>query len=54
MKTYEIEFIGRLNGALGITYKIVAQVEAPNQEAAILKLYEKYEHIMVQRVEVKD
>tara|TARA_R110000822_G_scaffold67329_1_gene164005 strand:- start:460 stop:615 length:156 start_codon:yes stop_codon:yes gene_type:complete len=45
MKTFKLSFIGRLNGAIGITYKIRENVNAENLEAAKLKLYNKYEHI---------
>jgi hypothetical protein len=46
MKTYQAKFTGREVGAIGIFYKITATVEAENAEAARLKLYEKYEHLM--------
>jgi len=45
MKIFKLSFIGRLKGAIGITYKIHETVKAENLEAAKLKLYDKYEHI---------
>ena len=45
MRKYQIQFIGREVGAIGIRYQIFETVEAVDQDAAILKLYEKYEHI---------
>lgn len=45
MKTYEIEFYGRLKGAIGIFYTITDTVQAENEEAAILALYDKYENV---------
>lgn len=45
MKNYKVEFNGREAGAIGITYKIVVVVQAEDEKQALLKLYEKYEHI---------
>ena len=45
MTTYTVKFTGRTNGAIGIFYPITETVQAENEEAAKLKLYEKYEHI---------
>jgi len=45
MTVYNATFVGREKAAIGITYHIIAMVEAPNREAANLKLYDKYEHI---------
>jgi hypothetical protein len=45
MNTYEIKFHGRTKNAIGITYWITDTVEAEDEKAAILKLYDKYEHI---------
>lgn len=50
MNKYTIEFIGRLAGALGVTYKIIEDVEADSVEAARVKLYDKYEHIYVTKI----
>jgi hypothetical protein len=49
--TYKIHFIGRKNGAIGITYHNYVTVEAETPEAAILKLYDTYEHIRVIKIE---
>lgn len=40
-----VSFIGRLKGAIGIFYKITDTVQATDEKAAILALYDKYEHI---------
>lgn len=45
MKKFKLSFTGREVSAIGKTYKITATIEAENEKAAILKLYEKYEHI---------
>ena len=45
MNTYTIEFFGRLAGAIGITYRIHETVQADTQGLAVLKLYDKYEHV---------
>jgi len=45
MNTYKITFTGRLKGAIGIFYKITDTVKAINEDAAILALHDKYEHI---------
>lgn len=50
---FKITFIGRLAGAIGITYRIVETVEAENDKKAVLKLYEKFEHIHVLSIEKK-
>ena len=44
-KRFDISFIGREAGAIGITYRIHETVEAEDAGAAILKLYKKYDHI---------
>jgi hypothetical protein len=49
MKTYNVQFNGRTKGAIGVTYWISAVVVAENEEAANLKLYEKWEHISFAR-----
>ena len=51
MSSYKITFIGRESEAIGITYKITETVEAVTEEAAVLKLYDKYEHISVLNIE---
>jgi len=47
MKNYTITFTGRKIGAIGITYEIIEHVIAESQNAAILKLYDDYDHIKV-------
>jgi len=44
---YQIRFIGRKLGAIGIVYEISEHVEAESQDQAIMKLYDKYEHIRI-------
>lgn len=51
MGSYKIVFIGRESGAIGITYKITKTVEATTKELAVLKLYDKHEHISVLNIE---
>lgn len=46
MNTYRIRFDGRKVGAIGIFYPIAATRQGENEEAAILALYDEYEHIM--------
>ena len=48
MNTYKIVFYGRLNGAIGICYSITETVQADTEEEARLKLYDKYEHILIE------
>lgn len=50
MNRYSITFSGRLAGALGVTYKITHEVEATNEREAVLKLYDKFEHIAFPKV----
>lgn len=50
MKEYTISFTGRLKDAIGVVYKITASVEAQTEKDAILKLYDKYEHILQPKV----
>lgn len=45
MNKYKIEFTGRLNGSQGITTHYTEIVKADNRDKAVLKLYDKYEHI---------
>lgn len=51
MRTYRIKFKGRRIGAIGITEKFEETVQAENEEKAILKLYDKYEHISIIKTE---
>ena len=45
MKKYSVSFYGRLNGAIGCFCSIVDIVCADDEKAAILKLYDKYDHV---------
>lgn len=45
METYQIKFIGRKVGAIGITQRQIRNVEAENVKGAVLKLYDTHEHI---------
>ena len=45
MKEFSIAFIGRTKGNIGIMYPIREIVTAEDIDSAILKLYEKYDHI---------
>ncbi len=47
MKTYYFRFYGRQNGAIGILMYYNAEVKAENYDQALLKLYDRYEHISV-------
>jgi len=48
---YRIEFHARETGALGLGEDHLEEVEALNRDAAVLKLYDKYEHISVGKIE---
>jgi hypothetical protein len=50
MTEYEIAFTGRKKGAIGIFYPIVARRTAENPDAAVLALYDEYEHIHMPKV----
>lgn len=41
---FSFRFHGRTKGSIGIFYWITAEVTAGNREAAILKLYDTYDH----------
>jgi len=45
MNLYTIRFTGRRVGAIGIFYTITAQRRAKDKDAAVLALYDEYEHI---------
>jgi hypothetical protein len=45
MKTYCIAFFGRLRGAIGVSCAFTKTIQATNEEAAILKMYDEYDHI---------
>jgi hypothetical protein len=48
---YRITFQGRKRGAIGVFYEITETVEAPDADAAVLKLYDTWEHIHAPDVE---
>lgn len=52
LKFFHLNFSGKRIGALGISYPIAEKVEAVDEEAAWLKMYEKYEHISRRHCEV--
>jgi hypothetical protein len=47
MFTYRIVFRARRIGALGIEQQWIREVEAETPEAAIIKLYDEFEHLRV-------
>ena len=51
MPLYRITFFGRLAGALGESGHHTLTVEAPDVEAARLKLYDTHEHLSIGRIE---
>jgi hypothetical protein len=53
MNTYKASFFGRPLGSVGFARQRRAEVKAPNEEEARLKLYEKHEHIHALRLELK-
>jgi hypothetical protein len=52
MNIYQITFYGRLKGAIGASYRIVATRQGVDLDAAILALYDQYEHVMVSCFEI--
>ena len=50
---YNIEFIGRKAGALGITYKIQDTIKASNEAEFIEKLYKKYDSVHMLKINGK-
>jgi hypothetical protein len=54
MKEYTITFNGRKAGAIGIFYWITETVQAESEQEAVLKLYEKYDHITQKKITVKE
>jgi hypothetical protein len=50
MKTWLIAFSGKTKGAIGAFQNCAEEVEADSSEAAVLKLYDKYEHVLVNSV----
>ena len=45
MNTYHFDFTGREATAIGITYPISTEVQADTYDAAVLKLYDRWDHI---------
>ena len=50
---YNIEFTGRKAGAIGVVYKINDKIEAENEKEFIEKLYKKYDHVSLLKVNGK-
>jgi hypothetical protein len=44
---YFFEGIARQKSAIGMTHHFCDEVEAESKDAAVLKLYDKWEHIMI-------
>lgn len=44
---YFFEGVARAKGAIGITHHFVDEVRADSYDAAVLKLYDKWEHIRI-------
>jgi hypothetical protein len=49
-KKFKIEFNGRPRGAIGVNWDHQVEVEASDKDAAVLKLYESYDHVTVKKV----
>jgi hypothetical protein len=55
MPKFRIAFTGCKLGAIGVVYPIVAVREGATKEAAVLALYDEYEHISFPKaVEITD
>ena len=54
MNYYTFSFEGRKAGAIGIRSFYIEERQAENAKAALLKLYENYEHITVHKVTNKE
>lgn len=52
MNRYRVTFHGRERNAIGITYSHTIDVEALNEESAVLKLYDTHEHISQPHIEL--
>ena len=50
---YNISFIGRKVGAIGVTYKINDKIEAKSEAEFIEKLYKKYDNISILKINEK-
>ena len=51
---YTIRFVGCLKGAIGIHYPIDAEAEGDTEAAALLKLYDTYDHVQRPAVVAED
>jgi hypothetical protein len=49
LNTYDLHFLGRIKGALGVSSTFVVKVYAENMKKAELALYQEFEHISVAR-----
>ena len=49
LNTYDLHFLGRTIGALGVSSIFVVKVQAENMEKAELALYQEFEHISFTR-----
>ena len=47
---YEIEFTGRVKGAIGIFHPCREIVEAATEKGAIMELYRTHEHISMPKI----
>lgn len=52
MKKFKLSFRGRQVGAIGIMQGFSVEIEAEDERAAVLKLYDTHEHIMGLRIRV--
>ena len=50
---YNIEFIGRKAGAIGVIYKITDKIDAKDEQEFIYKLYKKYDNISMLKINGK-
>lgn len=48
---YEASFYGKTKGAIGISYTISTTVEADDKEQARIKLYDRYESVLMLKLE---
>ncbi len=52
MPRFQIKFTAKRKGAIGISSVFVEVVEADNDKQAVLKLYDKYDHIHLPMVKL--
>lgn len=52
MPRWKFDFVGRKNGALGITYPITAEREGETYDKAMLALFDEYEHISIRKAQL--